>query len=625
MGGAHLLRFQLATRVLILASVAGCHGARTVPTSSAGASDTDPGPEIISKAAARYGLEQSADPSPPPLSGGTLIISRDDRLAIASDPDRDRVWIADIQRGAFVGVLALENGDEPGRLAEDDARHVHVLNRRSGTIATIDLDAPAVVERRTTCAEPRGIAFDPATGLLHVACLSGQLLSYTTLGALPVRRLQLEDDLRDIVIEGSDLWISRFRAAEVLIVGPAGDVVRKVTLPIFHDKIRHLDFAPSVAYRMAPHPNGGVLVIHQRATLDEVAIDGPSGGYAGASPCSTKTVHATITRITESGPNAPPPYLNLVVGVDVAMSPNGFLAIAASPGRTNGHQAFEFQLADGLPEQAVCGSGEYLFHSDTADKGEITAVAFDSKGTAIVQSREPAAIHVTAVVPSADGTSTIPFQGRIPFPGAKSVADFGHAVFHRDAGGGVACASCHPEGREDGRTWRFSTIGDRRTQSLRIGLLGTAPYHWDGNFVDLDALTGEIFTKRMSGIDLDANQTSLLVGWLMSVPPLARDPAPDPTAADRGRALFFDASIGCATCHSGSKYTNNATLDVGTGGSFQVPSLIGVGARAPYLHNGCASTLRDRFDPACGGRFHGETSQLSAGEIDDLVAFLETL
>ena len=143
--------------------------------------------------------------------------------------------------------------------------------------------------------------------------------------------------------------------------------------------------------------------------------------------------------------------------------------------------------------------------------------------------------------------------------------------------------------------------------------------------MDLDALTGEIFTKRMSGIDLDANQTSLLVGWLMSVPPLARDPAPDPTAADRGRALFFDASIGCATCHSGSKYTNNATLDVGTGGSFQVPSLIGVGARAPYLHNGCASTLRDRFDPACGGRFHGETSQLSAGEIDDLVAFLETL
>jgi cytochrome c peroxidase len=65
---------------------------------------------------------------------------------------------------------------------------------------------------------------------------------------------------------------------------------------------------------------------------------------------------------------------------------------------------------------------------------------------------------------------------------------------------------------------------------------------------------------------------------------------------------------------------------VGTGGKFKVPSLIAVGYEAPYLHDGCAATLRDRFGPACGGGdAHGHTQQLTAAQVDDLVAYLESL
>jgi hypothetical protein len=60
--------------------------------------------------------------------------------------------------------------------------------------------------------------------------------------------------------------------------------------------------------------------------------------------------------------------------------------------------------------------------------------------------------------------------------------------------------------------------------------------------------------------------------------------------------------------------------------SLQVPSLRGVGYRAPFLHNGCAATLRARFDPACGGGdLHGKTSQLTDDQIGDLVSYLESL
>jgi cytochrome c peroxidase len=95
---------------------------------------------------------------------------------------------------------------------------------------------------------------------------------------------------------------------------------------------------------------------------------------------------------------------------------------------------------------------------------------------------------------------------------------------------------------------------------------------------------------------------------------------------ERGKALFESESVGCASCHSGPRFTNNANADVGTGDVFQVPSLLGVSARAPFMHDGCAPTLRDRFSGYCGGDDkHGVTSNLTPADLDDLVSYLETL
>jgi mono/diheme cytochrome c family protein len=96
-------------------------------------------------------------------------------------------------------------------------------------------------------------------------------------------------------------------------------------------------------------------------------------------------------------------------------------------------------------------------------------------------------------------------------------------------------------------------------------------------------------------------------------------------AVGRGRALFADEKVGCAGCHGGPRLTNNQMADVGTGGAFQVPSLIGLAARAPYQHDGCAATLRERFDPACGGARHGSTAGLAPAGLDDLIAYLQSL
>ena len=72
-------------------------------------------------------------------------------------------------------------------------------------------------------------------------------------------------------------------------------------------------------------------------------------------------------------------------------------------------------------------------------------------------------------------------------------------------------------------------------------------------------------------------------------------------------------------------FSDDTLHDVGTGGEFVTPSLIGVGLRAPLMHDGCAVNLRARFGACGGGDSHGKTSHLSDGEYDDMVAFLRSL
>ena len=127
--------------------------------------------------------------------------------------------------------------------------------------------------------------------------------------------------------------------------------------------------------------------------------------------------------------------------------------------------------------------------------------------------------------------------------------------------------SCHPEGQEDGRVWDFADVGLRRTQSLRGGITSTAPFHWDGEMADLRAIMTEVFTHRMGGEEQSEAHVDAISRWLdalPALPPLSRPR--DKAAAFRGKALFHDPNVGCASCHSGASFTSNTNASVGKGG-----------------------------------------------------------
>jgi mono/diheme cytochrome c family protein len=249
-------------------------------------------------------------------------------------------------------------------------------------------------------------------------------------------------------------------------------------------------------------------------------------------------------------------------------------------------------------------------NSSGTTEGQVVAIAYDSLGRRLVQTREPYLLVV--------GNQAVTLPG-------ESLRDTGHELFHLGTVGGIACASCHPEGHEDGHVWTFTGLGPRRTQSIGGGILGTEPFHWNGDMTDFGMLAHEVFGNRMSGPTLMPEHVQALANWIDKIPALKPEPVLDAAAVDRGRALFQDPTIGCATCHAGAKMTNNATVVVGTGAPFQVPSLLGVAWRAPYLHSGCAPTLEARFGDCGGGDLHGHTSELTASNRADLVRYLQSL
>jgi mono/diheme cytochrome c family protein len=143
----------------------------------------------------------------------------------------------------------------------------------------------------------------------------------------------------------------------------------------------------------------------------------------------------------------------------------------------------------------------------------------------------------------------------------------------------------------------------------------------------LPHLLDDVFSGRMAGPLLTPEQRDAVGAWIESIPSLPPPSDLDPAAVARGRALFGDATVGCATCHGGERFTNNHTVDVGTGKAYQVPSLLGVTWREPLMHDGCAATSLERFMlPSCGGGdAHGVTSTLGAGALADLIAYLRSL
>jgi len=228
--------------------------------------------------------------------------------------------------------------------------------------------------------------------------------------------------------------------------------------------------------------------------------------------------------------------------------------------------------------------------------------------------------------------------------------------------GYISCASCHLDGDSDGRTWDFTDRGEGFRQTIpmigRAGM-GHGPVHWTGNFNEIQDFDNDIHDHfggtgflngaqnpplgaANAGRNADLDAMAAYVASLTTMPrsPFRNTNGTNTTQATNGAAHF--TSKGCATCHSGTNFTDSALNlfhDVGTiranSGKrmgvtltgFDTPTLRGLWSTAPYLHNGAAATLNDVFTTtnAPAGKGHDRFRELDATQQAELIRYMQEL
>jgi len=147
----------IAAAGILMFSLAGCGGPGTssidlVPVSTTG-TGTGPGTTAgplfdgnVTRASKAYAI-----------GGGTLFVTRDGTTAVAADPDRARIFLANLGTHSVRSVVTLAD-DEVGRGVEGKPGQVYVIARRGGAVLHIDVASATLVERLSVCNAPRGIA-----------------------------------------------------------------------------------------------------------------------------------------------------------------------------------------------------------------------------------------------------------------------------------------------------------------------------------------------------------------------------------------------------------------------------------------------------------------------------------
>ncbi|MHC4175926.1 MAG: PKD domain-containing protein, partial [Planctomycetota bacterium] len=221
----------------------------------------------------------------------------------------------------------------------------------------------------------------------------------------------------------------------------------------------------------------------------------------------------------------------------------------------------------------------------------------------------------------------------------------------------ISCASCHPDGESDGRTWRFAA-GRRRTPSLHGAAL-TMPHNRSPDRDEVQD-TEHFIRHVMAGTGLipgrqppaklgppsagRSEDADALAAYVLSLrprrSPFAGGGADRLAAIRRGRKIFFSKRTGCSRCHPPPYYTDSRLTsrpwrvhDVGTGkaaeehrgSAFDTPSLLGLYTSVSYLHDGRARSLAEVLTTHNPEDRHGATSHLSEQQVEDLVAFLLSL
>jgi YVTN family beta-propeller protein len=558
--------------------------------------------------------------------------------ALALAPDGATLYVTGERAGAVFAidlatrqVRSVAVGSEPiGVVVSADGSTVFVACSQDATVVAIAADRLAVTARVAVAASPWGLGWSPSDGSLVVThFLGGGLTAIdpgVDTGAPPSVRATWP--LPDTAPRGDHrLAHGEVRGVYDVVARPGSD---QLWLP--HVLLGTDTGQPALGFASTVFPAVSIVRTGGRfqATLsvDAQDVTGSDGAFADV----------------VSGPHA------------VAFTPDGAYAlvldsdsedILAIDARIGGEAALLRPLPGHMLEGLALAPDGSVAYVDERNTGDVAVVRLD---------------RTAGLALAVDGAA-IPRFAADPMPARLRLGQ--HVFFSANSdelpltqNHWVSCATCHLEGRTSAVTWRFAQ-GPRDAPSNAGGTLGTGFLFHSATRTQVQDYWHTINNEQGGAFDpgLDAPLLDALADFVNFAIPLPVPPATDPALVAQGSAIFHRADVGCASCHAGPRFTDsgqgNAALDLAgeihlhdvgtcatagpwpdvvsedvaghprTACDFDTPSLSGVAATPPYLHDGSAPSLRDVLERTRGKM--GDISRLSADEETALIEYLRSL
>ncbi len=535
-------------------------------------------------------------------------------LAYVADEDERAVRTVDLESGAELAFTPLDAS--PGQLLLSGDGRVIVTLRGGAAVAVLEPGEDPAEPLQARCSvpvpvEPSALAATPDGARLVVTSRWGHAL--TVLDGRTLERLAVVFLPRDPagVVTSSDgrrAFVAHVVGARLSVVDLDGGAARNVDLHQVETQqlvfaTRKVRWSSGQGYALVRAASGRILapgILANPSTGPDAPV---SSGYGpGGAPTQIGDV-AVLDEPSERLSTTP--VLAFVAHADC------LLPRAAAVDDVAGRLVVAC-LGDGV---RVYDARAPLPHLAPLRRFEVPAgptgiALFDDGKRAAVWSQFAHALSVLAVdVP--DTNRPIHAFALPRHAPADARLALGRQLFHaagdpRLSGDGRACASCHPDGRDDGLTWS-TPDGPRQTPILAARLADTAPYSWDGSNADLSSHVRRT-VMRLFGSGLSPQERDALLAYVQQMAVPASAPPRDAATA-RGEALFHSAATGCAGCHDGARTTDGATHDVASrapgdrSGAFDTPSLRFVGKSAPYFHDGRYADMMDSAPRR--GRDHG--------------------
>ena len=597
----------------------------------------------------------AAHAAPPPVVHPFASAREGSTVALAELDGRTVAYVAD-EDDALVRVIDVDDGRElssarvggvPGQLVlRKDGRLLVTVRDTSEVLVFAgggsETSKLAIERRIEVASDPVGLALSPDEDTVVVTSGWGRAVTVLDAASYAVRAEHaVAREPRGVVVsaDGRRAFVSHVVGNKLDVIALDGKGKAKQSLgvdgveQVFGRHMGSVDQSRAACqgFALARAESGRVFAPHVLAFTGDPQEN--SSGYGGGGEGREAEVF-NVPVIDEDTAKVLPQSTRLSGALD-GIPGKCALPRAATVGKAG---LFVTCLGDdvvALFDADAVNPHEVALGRWSVPSGPVGIALDEARGRAIVWSQFAHAITTLAIGDGSDtprpfalSSTTIPRTTR-----ASAKLERGRALFHatgddRVSSDGRACASCHPDGRDDTLVWS-SPNGPRQTPMLAGRLSGAAPYGWNGDAADLSTHLVQTF-KRLGGKGITGDDKNALMAYVGSLhaPPARK--IKDASSVERGLAIFRSPQAECSSCHGeGGDLPDGVSHDVKSRAGadlrakFDTPSLRFVSGSAPYFHDGRYKDLHTLLTKSDGKM--GHTKHLAPDELADLEAYLGSM